>query len=74
MITKEKFEEELKKEQLSLETFYQMYLDIRDPKKELIEFDNFQSAFQLYFQLSTLKNQIIEKTIKHFKTKFNINE
>ncbi len=74
MITKEQFEQELKKEQLSLQTFYEMYLDLRDSSKELITFDNFQSAFQLYFQLSTLKNKIIENAINHFKKKFNINE
>lgn len=72
MITKEQFEEELKKEQLSLHIFYEMYLDNKNPEKELISFNTFQEAFNIYFQFSELKNNIIEKTVKHFKQKFNM--
>jgi hypothetical protein len=72
VMTKEQFEEELKKEQLSITTFYEMYLDNKSPEKELINFNNFQEAFNIYFQFSELKNNIVEKTVKHFKQKFNI--
>jgi hypothetical protein len=52
------------------ETFYEMYLDKRDPNKILIPFDLFSQTFPMFYSMSGNPLEITNRLIEHFDNKF----